>query len=471
MTVSPRLLPTGPRSRSGRLLLGACAALVAVATAAPALGAGAHPVSVATTAARTIPPAAGGTIRVTQANLLSGQPDGKFAADARTVQSSHPDFITYNEVPYRSDALLAPAPYALWRTRGKYTGETPVAWDTDKWSMVAQGTKMLNDRHGRLPGQKVEWGVRYANWVTLAGLDGERVSVISAHLAPKASNTEGLAEQAIRRLGRLAAQLRASGPVLVGGDFNFHYTSRDYQRALLTENGFTPSYDVLGSYFPTGDHHGATIDYIFLNQASQFVVQDQYVTELNSDHDAVTVDLALSDSGENAPVSFTSGRVVNDPTADRTARRAVLDYAIKAIDNAPAGAGIHLQTARLSDRRTVQALKAAVDRGVYVQLVTRDAQPNAKERSLFALLGDKISSRAFAVGCSPRCRRIESRGGLPPTRLLVSSSGITNAIRFDIDQAATYDSRNLPTNADVMVSQSRYDGAFTRFFKLVGRNL
>ena len=46
-----------------------------------------------------LPPAAPGVIRITQANLLSGQPALEFQADAATVISNQPDFITYNEVP------------------------------------------------------------------------------------------------------------------------------------------------------------------------------------------------------------------------------------------------------------------------------------------------------------------------------------------------------------------------------------
>ena len=46
-----------------------------------------------------LPPPAPGVIRITQANLLSGQPAPDFQSDVATVLSNQPDFITYNEVP------------------------------------------------------------------------------------------------------------------------------------------------------------------------------------------------------------------------------------------------------------------------------------------------------------------------------------------------------------------------------------
>ena len=70
-------------------------------------------------AAVALPPAAPGVIRITQANLLSGQPALEFQSDAATVLSNQPDFITYNEVPWRHDIFLAPPGYALWRTPGR----------------------------------------------------------------------------------------------------------------------------------------------------------------------------------------------------------------------------------------------------------------------------------------------------------------------------------------------------------------
>ena len=84
----------------------------------------------------------------------------------------------------------------MWRTPGEYTGATPVAWRTDRWTAINQGTTTVTYKEGKLPGQKVHWGIRYANWVVLQGIDGHVVSVISAHLPPENEITEGLQRSA-----------------------------------------------------------------------------------------------------------------------------------------------------------------------------------------------------------------------------------------------------------------------------------
>ncbi|MEJ7831376.1 MAG: hypothetical protein WKF79_00540 [Nocardioides sp.] len=411
-------------------------------------------------------------VRLTQANLLSGQPDGKFKADLAKVFATDPDFITYNEVPFRPDELLAPKGFALWRTPGRYSGTTPVAWRTDRWTVQAQGTLELCNRKGRSPGQKVDWGIRYANWVTLAGVNGERISVVSAHLPPKTEITEGLTAQSLRRLGALSRTLQQSGPVLFGGDFNFHYKSSvDYPRELLAEMQMTPTYDVLGTYFPTGDHHGNTIDYVFMTPVSQFSVLAHRATEMNSDHDAVTADLTFTPTLVGAPVTFVPGKTTNLPSGDRIARRAVLDLMVRAIDNAPRGSGIHLTTTRLADGKIYRALRQAVERGVRVQFVARSARPNKKEQALFALLGARVKTRSWAVRCSGPCRSIESRGRLPLTQLLVSTSGASKALRIDIDQPAAFSTARNPTTAEVTTREGAYDSAYKLFLRLVGRQL
>ena len=50
----------------------------------------------------------------------------------------------------------------------------------------------------------------------------------------------------------------------MAGDMNFHYGPLQYPRELLASYGFTSTYDVTGTHFPTGDHRGATIDYVFM---------------------------------------------------------------------------------------------------------------------------------------------------------------------------------------------------------------
>ena len=265
--------------------------------------------------ATALPPPAPGVIRITQANLLSGQSALEFQSDAATVISNQPDFITYNEVPNRHDIFLAPPGYSLWRTPGQYTGETPVAWRTDKWTAINQGTTTVSYKEGRLPGQKVHWGIRYANWVTLQGIDGHVVSVISAHLAPDTEITRGLQEVGVTNLGILANQLAAAGPVLMAGDMNFHYGPLQYPRDLLASYGFTSTYDLVGSSSRPATTAGGRSTTSSSRTPASSRVLGQYNQELYSDHDAVTADLAFTDAPVAVPVSHAPERSPTFPRA------------------------------------------------------------------------------------------------------------------------------------------------------------
>src|SRR5205085_9623399 len=127
----------------------------------------------------------------------------------------------------------------------------------------------------------------------------------------------------LRRIGALANTLSAQGPVLMAGDMNFHYGPRQYPRELLASYGFTSTYDVLGTSFPTGDHRGATIDYVFLKDTARLTAVAHYNQELYSDHDAVTADLTFTDAPTDVPVSFAPGTYTNSPTATRSLQRSV----------------------------------------------------------------------------------------------------------------------------------------------------
>ena len=467
-----RTLTSPSLARRGAVSAAVCAALSLSTLAATAGEASSAPSSPAggPSARASIPPLDdAGTIRITQANLLSGQPVGAFQRDLDTVLGARPDFITYHEVAWRSDAALAPSGYDLFRTPGQYKGANPVAWRTDRWTAIAQGTTTISNRRGRVPGQSVEWGVRYASWATLQGVDGRVVSVVSTHLAPMNAITQGLTPISVRRLGALTTKLSAAGPVLVGGDFNVHYKEARYPRELFEQFSLTPTYDVLGEYFPTGDHRGATIDYLFMNSASQFTVQRQYNRELNSDHDAITADLAFVESPEDQPVLFAPGRVINNPAGERAERRAVLDLMVKAVANAPRGSAVHLQTVGLRDRRLAGALNRAVDRGVHVQLVTRHDTFNKQERQLQALLGSRTGRKSWVTDCVRRCLRLANR--LPDTQLLVSTSGDTPALLIETNAPAVSSYTLQRMTATVETSKASYDAAFQWFFRLVGRQI
>lgn len=228
----------------------------------------------------------GQTVRLAHANIKIGT--STFASDLATVSAGSPDFITLNEAAFRSDVQIRPPGYHSYRSMEHvYTRETPVLWRADRWDMVDTGTRWLTRR-------KVKWGERAVNWVTLRSLQtGRTVSVVSAHPAPTTRATAGLLPVFTEGLTRVVGELRAHGPVLVGGDLNAHYTSALYPRALLAAGDLTATYDTFG--MPpggTGDHRGGTIDYLLHTTGLRPTAQSK--AELASDHDALFGTFELS---------------------------------------------------------------------------------------------------------------------------------------------------------------------------------
>lgn len=232
-------------------------------------------------------PSAPSTVAITQANLYQGMSASAFAQDLATVASTQPDFITLNEAGHRGDAEIRPAGYASYRATGSpYLAETPVLWRTDRWTQVDTGYRWLTTR-------KVKWGERAVNWVTLRNASGQVVSVVSAHPAPTLKRTAGLLPVFVDGLADVVRELAASGPVLVGGDFNAGYHGPLWPGAGLAAAGLTSTYDVFG--VPdggTGDHFGHTIDYVF--HTAGLTPTAQSTRELSSDHDAVLATFSLA---------------------------------------------------------------------------------------------------------------------------------------------------------------------------------
>lgn len=400
------LIDQPPRPRRARRWVAA----VAIALAAPwvAVSTGAPP------AAGAPPSTEGSDITVVQANLLSPQHYTRFQRDAKEVLALQPDLITYNEVAFRKDEYLAPKGYQLWRTPGQYTGPTPVAWRTDAWQLLDRGTRNITDWRGKPPGRTTELGRRYANWVTLKSDEGRVLSVVSIHVAPKVRGMPDLRRRSVKRLGRLVERLSPHGPVLVGGDFNIHYRSQIYPADLFAAAQLKPTYEILGNHFPTGDHGGHTIDYVFVRSAGQLQVDTHYPVELNSDHDAVVAGLSWT---TDPPTSVTEVR--NDPDGTRAERRAVASAVVRAIRDAAAGDVIDVATRGTDLRPVRRALVGAHERGVDVQLLTRSPQLTDQERRLRALFRGTAGSwvRQCLAECSQEWEETHA-----PSVILVSDA-------------------------------------------------
>ncbi len=405
------------------------------------------------------------SIRIIQANIKAGSPQRKFESDLATVFASSPDFISYNEVPYRLDTQLAPPGYALQRTPGQYTGASPVAWNTNRWLAINQGTTMISNKLGIMPGQRVHWGVRYANWVTVRSLDGcQTVSMVATHLAPKNKFTAKLMPSSIRRLGKLVSALSAAGPVFVGGDFNRHYKSAEYPRAGLTAAGLASTYDMAGWYFPTGDYRGATIDYIMVRPPTAFTVLEQSATELYSDHDMVSAVLSMpARTVGEAPVSFAPGTSVNNPASSASAsKRAIVRTVRSAVTNTTAGASVRVSTARLGDRVLGRLLRKAAARGVEVRVVSGSATPTKAEQALVEVLG---ASRRGDTWIQFRPHRFATRP-LAPTMLIADRSGATQNLVLTSNRALDGTMTREVASARIVTTRATYAAQVKAFSKL-----
>ncbi|HWJ10400.1 MAG TPA: endonuclease/exonuclease/phosphatase family protein [Nocardioides sp.] len=412
-----------------RLVAGLVVAMVA-ALAAPLGGPGTSPLAMS--AGDTCPSRG---MQMVEANIKAGMTQAETRADLAKVFADRPDFVAMNEVAGRPDSMLAPSGYAIWRTPGRYTGANPVVWRTDRWNAIARGTMYVTITGGKTATQTTELGIRYANWVTLRSADGcQTLSVVAYHVAPTTTLTGDLLLPSVNKLGGLARSLAADGPVLLAGDLNRHVRSQQYPRSLLASYGLTATWDMTGNVLPTGDHRGATIDYIFVRSAAQFTVTRQITRELNSDHDAVVANLALNPRVvvPRPGTTFVRGHVVNVPESSLSAgRRAVSNRILKAVQLTPAGATILMGTGRLDDAALRTALVAAHRRGVNVRLVSWSATPSVQESALMKELGQSRSRRSFAIR-----RDYSSAAALPPTVAVFTSSAGASLLGVQVDQPA-----------------------------------
>jgi len=400
-------------------------------------------------------------VRIVQGNMESPQSVAHFQADVRKLLAQKPDFITYNEVAYRKDGVLAPGSYRLFRTPGKYTGENPVAWDSSKWTPLRTGTYMISNSTRKTAKQKVQLGMRYASWATLQNSAGQVVSVVSAHTAPDTPPVNNLLPSSVRRIGALVSTLAASGPVVVGGDFNVQYNGAKYKAAGFGQAGLTPTWAVTGKTLPTGDHLGATIDYLFLHNASQFTVAAQRTVEINSDHDLVVADLGLA---TGSSPTFVPGTIANNP---RTAPSAAVRPLLTALNRAPKGASVHLVSRHLYGPAIRRAIEGAHARGVNIQLITGDARPTALEKRYARMLGTNVRAKSWAVN-RPKAWKSAK---LPAAGVLASESAGTPAVRVALSRALLPRNQRLPMKAWVSTNKASYDTLFVKFFKGVGRKV
>jgi hypothetical protein len=190
--------------------------------------------------------------------------------------------------------------------------------------------------------------------------------------------------------------------------------------------GLTPTYDIVGSHLPTGDHRGATIDYVMLRPAAAFTVVEQTTTEVNADHDLLSavVTIPARTTGER-PFSFSPGVNVNDPASSLQASRAAALRTLRAAARrTPARATLRVATTSLAQSGVARVLRQAHRRGVKVRVVSGNVRTAATpaERALVAALGTSRSKRSWIVF---RPGRISATS---PTVLMAGKTGASRSV-------------------------------------------
>lgn len=455
----------GRRSRGLRRILAVLAAAAVSLTLAPVSTTSAD--AAGADAARRRECALERPMRMAEANVKSGMSASATQADIDAVYANGPDFVAFNEVPYRADSQLAPGIYDIWRSPGRYIGANAVTWRTDRWTPIARGTIYVSNKPGLVAGQTSEWGLRYANWATLRSLDGcHTVSVVSYHVAPLNRITKNLMKPSAKRLAALSQVLAASGPVLMAGDMNAQYNGARFPRKQLASGNLTPTYDLTGRPLVTHDG-GATIDYVLVNRKEQFSVTQQVTQEMHSDHDMLLADLVYKPQVSVPPVSPTvmRGHVLNVPDSSiKRARAEVVRQLMMAIRSTPRGQTIRYVTRRLADKRIRNELVRAYRRGVVVQFITTNRARTGYEQSLVNVLGSSLKHKSHArIGSAAKADRLH----LFPTVLLSSLSEGKRYVRIDADRLSEpAEMARQVARAEIYTQRGEYDAVRKKFIKL-----
>lgn len=371
-----------------------------------------------------------GDVTMVQANIKTAK--NTFEADVDRVMAEDPDFISYNEVSYRQGTKLAPEGYSLHRSvRNRYTAATPVAWKHPKWTKVEAGTFRISGVRKVPDGKKTKLGLRFANWATLRSEEGRVLSIVSVHVSPTFKldgKKVDLIRPSVRRLGKLVGQLAPAGPVLVGGDFNVHYKSRRYPRDLFKKAGLVPTYDTMGNYFATGDHQGATIDYLFNRGAGELETVRHGRKELASDHDAV-----IGGFDWKVDAAEETTRIVSNPDGTAAERWAAIGAMADRIRSTNPGQSVDVLTGRLSQRNLFRALRNAVTRGVHVRVTTRSKRLSTLEKRFRRHAEDYAKSRL--TRCRSACKDRWRASDMRRTFGLVRNEDRRPTLRLDVNRS------------------------------------
>ena len=182
-------------------------------------------------------------------------------------------------------------------------------------------------------------------------------------------------------------------------------------------------------------HSDALLGALVTRDDQLFTVLKQRTRELNSDHDAVVVELSLPEETVGEPVvSFSAGTTVNDPASVSQRGRSTVIRSIKSVIKAvPAGEELRVRTSSLDVRRVAAKLLAAARRGVTVNVVTGTTESTTPERWLTKqfseIPGSYVRHRpaAFEPGTTSSVL-LASRAGITPWTSLALDRGLSRTM-------------------------------------------
>ncbi len=339
----------------------------------------------------------------------------------------------------------------------------PIVWDRDRFRLIdGHSTQVHGPERNVTPS-------RYINVVRLREIaTGKVFGYVNTHLISGASRDAQLSN--MRRIPRLRKHLSmlrdeieslfaSTEHVFVGGDFNVNFLADRRRRnpGLPTDRlGDLVDFDMpLAASWGTR----SLLDYGLSVRENGGLARtaSRIVPGFHSDHRAIVFDYTVRDLFETGPLFS----IPNGTAADR---QRTLDRIARAIRGAEAGDSVRLATARLNAPVVEEALLAAQQAGVSVQVVVGSGAASGAEARLAAALGSDRESPSWLVRCEGSC--LGGVGQQQANFVLVSRTGGSSELTLVGSSPMTKTSAGRWTDLYRTTDPSVYDGYGTIFERL-----
>ena len=211
----------------------------------------------------------------------------------------------------------------------------------------------------------------------------------------------------------------------------------------------------MGSYFPTGDHHGGTIDYVFVRSKGKLEADWHRPVELNSDHDAVVAGLSWTTDPPQPETTI----VRSQPDGTDEERLAVATALRQHLARTAAGETVRVATRGLNLPAVDRALRRAEARGVRVRVTTLSARLTWRERRLLRTLD---TNGSWLRRCQGACRTAWM-ADQPPSLLLVTGADGDEKVRIDVSRRLRQVVVTRRTTARITTAKSELNEARAAF--------